>query len=358
MTLSAFISFKKLTNLFYQKNKSENDASAILQGLERTNKIIHTEKEEFANDDENNIDFSLDDCLAEITKKNLECNEMLNNERISEVSNKIFDDSSKDDQNKTSSSSSISMMNLTLIIISNFIKNSHVKNNKEIIDDKPDDKTGTNNELERTVLVLNNEIQRIHTENEWKNDAITQGKRSEYNDETEIYWVEFTAIFDREEKGGIQMYNISEKKKGESKCIIYCLMKSDLILICAKINELLEQVQKDDVVEINLPDELGMSEADACILEAIHSIYNAETIGNKILIKYDRGVKERIHRRLVNSAEAFNPAWCFLIRTQIGETCLIELIIVSDIGIGLNTLESLYPEPLVEIQTPRKLQLL
>ncbi|CAB5380021.1 unnamed protein product [Rhizophagus irregularis] len=84
---------------------------------------------------------------------------------------------------------------------------------------------------------------------------------------------------------------------------------SKVTQICAKINELLEQVQKDDVVEINLPDELGMSEADARILEAIHSIYNAETIGNKILIKYDGGVKERIHRRLVNSAEAFNPAW-------------------------------------------------
>ncbi|PKY40424.1 hypothetical protein RhiirA4_394638 [Rhizophagus irregularis] len=49
---------------------------------------------------------------------------------------------------------------------------------------------------------------------------------------------------------------------------------SKVTQICAKINKLLEQVQKDDVVEINLPDEL-----------------------------------ERIHRRLVNSAEAFNPAW-------------------------------------------------
>ncbi|CAB5391982.1 unnamed protein product [Rhizophagus irregularis] len=31
---------------------------------------------------------------------------------------------------------------------------------------------------------------------------------------------------------------------------------SKIIRICAKIDELLEQVQKDDVVEINLPDEL------------------------------------------------------------------------------------------------------
>ncbi|PKC60887.1 hypothetical protein RhiirA1_425421 [Rhizophagus irregularis] len=33
---------------------------------------------------------------------------------------------------------------------------------------------------------------------------------------------------------------------------------SKVTQICAKINELLEQVQKDDVVEINLPDELDL----------------------------------------------------------------------------------------------------
>jgi hypothetical protein len=32
---------------------------------------------------------------------------------------------------------------------------------------------GTNKELERIALVLNNEIQRMRTENEWKNDAIS-----------------------------------------------------------------------------------------------------------------------------------------------------------------------------------------
>lgn len=44
-------------------------------------------------------------------------------------------------------------------------------------------------------------------------------------------------------------------------------------------------MQKDDVVEINLPDELGMNEADAHVLEAIHSIYIADRIGNKLLFK-------------------------------------------------------------------------
>lgn len=44
-------------------------------------------------------------------------------------------------------------------------------------------------------------------------------------------------------------------------------------------------MQKDDVVEINLPDELGMNKAGAHVLEAIHSIYSADRIENKLLIK-------------------------------------------------------------------------
>ena len=44
-------------------------------------------------------------------------------------------------------------------------------------------------------------------------------------------------------------------------------------------------MQKDDVVEINLPDELGMNEASARVLEAIHSIYSVDRIGNDLFIK-------------------------------------------------------------------------
>ncbi|PKC58632.1 hypothetical protein RhiirA1_427565 [Rhizophagus irregularis] len=57
--------------------------------------------------------------------------------------------------------------------------------------------------------------------------------------------------------------------------------------------ELLEQVQKDDVVEINLP-ELGMNEADVHVLEAIHSIYIADRIGNKLLFKVTWFVESNI----------------------------------------------------------------
>ena len=47
----------------------------------------------------------------------------------------------------------------------------------------------------------------------------------------------------------------------------------------------MEQAQKVDVVEIELPDELGINEAGARVLEAIHSIYSTDRIGNKLLIK-------------------------------------------------------------------------
>ena len=113
-------------------------------------------------------------------------------------------------------------------------------------------RSGDNN-LERTVLTLSNELQRMRTEAEWRNDAISQGRScatgnyhvmhiylsapncvlffflagsnrfsstshvsmgqySEYTDEYETYWVEFTALFNnrrkREARSPTQLYNI------------------------------------------------------------------------------------------------------------------------------------------------------
>ncbi|PKY51896.1 hypothetical protein RhiirA4_469199 [Rhizophagus irregularis] len=74
----------------------------------------------------------------------------------------------------------------------------------------------------------------MHIENEWRNDAISQvgsnrfsfascatiSQYSEYSEETEIYWVEFTAIFNQKRKKGnrspIQMYNILSDEIGLS----------------------------------------------------------------------------------------------------------------------------------------------
>ena len=47
----------------------------------------------------------------------------------------------------------------------------------------------------------------------------------------------------------------------------------------------MKEAQKDDIVEIDLPDELGMNKADAHVLEAIHMIYSADRIENKLFIK-------------------------------------------------------------------------
>jgi hypothetical protein len=72
----------------------------------------------------------------------------------------------------------------------------------------------------------------MRTENEWRNDAISQGKSaiymwfitrdmhivlrhffltgsnqySEYSEETEMYWVEFTAIFDQRRKSVLVLH--------------------------------------------------------------------------------------------------------------------------------------------------------
>ncbi|CAB4426773.1 unnamed protein product [Rhizophagus irregularis] len=84
---------------------------------------------------------------------------------------------------------------------------------------------------------------------------------------------------------------------------------TEVTQICAKIDELLKKAQKDDIVEIDLPDELSMNKADAHVLEIIHMIYSADRIENKLFIKYDGLNKERIHYKLVNSAKTFNPVW-------------------------------------------------
>jgi cbb3-type cytochrome oxidase subunit 3 len=35
--------------------------------------------------------------------------------------------------------------------------------------------TGRNNNLDKTILALNNELRKMRTENEWRDDAVSQG---------------------------------------------------------------------------------------------------------------------------------------------------------------------------------------
>ncbi|CAG8657892.1 16151_t:CDS:2 [Funneliformis caledonium] len=80
--------------------------------------------------------------------------------------------------------------------------------------------------------------------------------------------------------------------------------------ICMIIDELLRgQDKNQSYVKVSLPKEIDMNNVDVHILEEVHAEYLAERVGNDIFIKYDGINKERMQRRLTNSAEAFNPNW-------------------------------------------------
>jgi len=61
------------------------------------------------------------------------------------------------------------------------------------------------------------------------------------------------------------------------------------------------------VVQVDFPN--GELKSDD-VREKIHLWYNAEIMNlDRLFIKYDGGNKERIHRKLANAIEAFNPNW-------------------------------------------------
>ncbi|RHZ80951.1 hypothetical protein Glove_130g107 [Diversispora epigaea] len=65
--------------------------------------------------------------------------------------------------------------------------------------------------LEKAILALNNDINRMRTESKWKSEAWCS-YRSEYSDETETLWVKFTILFDerrkREKHSPTKIYNV------------------------------------------------------------------------------------------------------------------------------------------------------
>ncbi|PKY17853.1 hypothetical protein RhiirB3_469343 [Rhizophagus irregularis] len=71
-----------------------------------------------------------------------------------------------------------------------------------------------------------------------------------------------------------------------------------------KKNEMQDEMQ--DVVMIDLS-AYDLDNDD--VREMIHVKYEAEIIGKNMFIKYDGILKQRIHRKLANSAEAHNPNW-------------------------------------------------
>ncbi|CAG8590871.1 3254_t:CDS:2 [Ambispora gerdemannii] len=76
--------------------------------------------------------------------------------------------------------------------------------------------------LKQDILSLQNEINKMRTEAEWKSEARTSATshRSEYPVEIETLWVEFTVLFDerrkREKRSPTKMYNVLSEEIGLS----------------------------------------------------------------------------------------------------------------------------------------------
>ena len=146
-------------------------------------------------------------------------------------------------------------------------------------------RSGDNN-LERTVLTLSNELQRMRTEAEWRNDAISHalpeiitsciytylrqtasyfflagsnrfsstshvsmGQYSEYTDEYETYWVEFTALFNnrrkREARSPTQLYNILSIEIGLSASTLASFYRHQKSPRRTSMDKIIEWVEKE-----------------------------------------------------------------------------------------------------------------
>ncbi|CAG8711176.1 13762_t:CDS:2 [Acaulospora colombiana] len=80
--------------------------------------------------------------------------------------------------------------------------------------------------LKQDILSLQNEINKMRTEAEWKSEARSGGQasatsyRSEYLVEIETLWVEFTTLFDerrkREKRSPTKMYNVLSEEIGSA----------------------------------------------------------------------------------------------------------------------------------------------
>ncbi|RIA88174.1 hypothetical protein C1645_739593 [Glomus cerebriforme] len=78
------------------------------------------------------------------------------------------------------------------------------------------------------------------------------------------------------------------------------------------INQILTYIEenlKDEMQDVVMIDLSAYDLDNDDVLEMIHVKYNAEIIGKHMFIKYDGKLKEKIHRRLANSADAHNQNW-------------------------------------------------
>ncbi|CAG8518287.1 14663_t:CDS:2 [Ambispora leptoticha] len=111
--------------------------------------------------------------------------------------------------------------------------------------------------LQQDILSLQNEINKMRTEAEWKSEARSGGQasatshRSEYTIQTETLWVEFIALFDerrkREKRSPTKMYNAISGEIGLSPATLasfYHHQKSSQITSLDKIGSWIEKEGK------------------------------------------------------------------------------------------------------------------
>ncbi|CAG8703629.1 3014_t:CDS:2, partial [Ambispora leptoticha] len=98
--------------------------------------------------------------------------------------------------------------------------------------------------------------------------------------------------------------------------------KSEMISqIENEINATLSEVHGDvDVIELELPQIKAKGKKRDKIFEAIHNIFDAEIIDNKLFSKYNNGVKAEIHSKLTYSLDQQLPTWW----NQIDTICVVN----------------------------------
>ncbi|CAG8631382.1 10830_t:CDS:2, partial [Diversispora eburnea] len=87
-----------------------------------------------------------------------------------------------------------------------------------------------------------------------------------------------------------------------------------------EVNAELRGMHDVDMIELELPEIKAKDKKRDKILEAIHDIFNAEIIDNKLFIKFDGGIKSEIHKKVMNSLDQQLPAWW----NQIDNICVVN----------------------------------
>ncbi|RIA96723.1 hypothetical protein C1645_815048 [Glomus cerebriforme] len=88
----------------------------------------------------------------------------------------------------------------------------------------------------------------MRTEADWRSDANSQGQYSEYSEEIETHWVEFTALFDqrrkKESRSRMQMYNILSNETKLSPSTLASFYRHQKIPRETTMDKIIEWIEK------------------------------------------------------------------------------------------------------------------